>query len=130
LQVYKDNKGYPTVGLGHLVTAADSLGVGDTISLKRAQELLIISLSEIETRFNRDIWLPLYQFEYDALVSVAFNCGAFRGSNALIAQINSGEHGKMFDFLLSYRIGNNAKLKRRRFQEARLFETGIYDATH
>lgn len=36
--VYKDSLGLPTVGIGHLVVAADNLKVGDKISDQRAEE--------------------------------------------------------------------------------------------
>lgn len=37
--VYKDIKGYPTVGVGHLVTASDGLSVGDVITPDKVAEL-------------------------------------------------------------------------------------------
>ena len=40
--VYRDTLGHPTVGVGHLVTATDSLRVGDKISIERTQEFLEI----------------------------------------------------------------------------------------
>ncbi|TDY53035.1 hypothetical protein BX592_104323 [Paraburkholderia rhizosphaerae] len=48
LEVYKDSKGLPTVGLGHLVNDSDKLNVGDTISMERAQGFLKKSLADIE----------------------------------------------------------------------------------
>nr|WP_240702133.1 glycoside hydrolase family protein [Trinickia terrae] len=79
---------------------------------------------------NRYVRVPLFQFEYDAMVSVVFNCGAYKGADALIEEINAGYYEKMFDFILPYRIGRNVNLKHRRFQEARLFASGVYDAAH
>ncbi|MEM5433874.1 lysozyme [Paraburkholderia diazotrophica] len=130
LEVYKDNRGLPTVGCGHLVVDVDQLKVGDKITLQRAQSLLRADLDRMEGRLNRDIWVPLYQFEYDALISIVFNCGPFTGADALVTKVNSGEYNKLFDFILPYRVGHNKNLKRRRFQEARLFASGVYDAAH
>jgi lysozyme len=39
LDVYLDSRGLPTVGIGHLVVAADKLKVGDTIDDARAMAL-------------------------------------------------------------------------------------------
>src|SRR5690349_20973988 len=48
LKVYKDSRGLPTVGCGHLVVAADKLKVGDNIKEKRAKELLKRDLATAE----------------------------------------------------------------------------------
>jgi lysozyme len=130
LTAYKDNVGIPTVGCGHRIIDADKINVGETISLERARAFFQNDLALMEKRLNRDVRVPLFQFEYDAMVSIIFNCGPYTGADTLIEKINTGHYEKMFDFILPYRIGHNVKLKRRRFQEARLFASGVYDATH
>ncbi|SAL52209.1 lysozyme [Caballeronia arvi] len=130
LTVYKDNRGLPTVGCGHLVVAADKLKVGDTITLDKAREFKKKAIDEIEARLNRDIRVPLFQFEYDSLVSILYNAGSFKGADEIIKKINSGHYDKLFDYILTYRIGHNNGLRPRRFSEARLFASGVYDASH
>ncbi len=74
--VYRDAGGLPTVGVGHLVTAADNLSVGQEISERRALELFERDLASAERAVaaaTKDI--PLYQHEFDALVDLAFNVG-------------------------------------------------------
>jgi lysozyme len=130
LTVYKDNVGIPTVGCGHRVVAADKLKLGDTITLDKAQTFLRADLDLMERRLNRDVRVPLFQYEYDAMVSIVFNCGPYKGADTLIDKVNTGHYNKMFDVILPYRIAHNDKLKTRRYQEARLFASGVYDAAH
>ena len=74
--VYRDVAGYPTVGVGHLVLPEDQLKVGDTITHKRAVELLEADLAKAEQAVRRLVGdLPISQHEFDALVDLAFNVG-------------------------------------------------------
>lgn len=74
--VYRDVAGYPTVGVGHLVTAADHLDVGDRISRDRVLDFLERDIAEAQQAVRRLVGdLPLSQNEYDALVDLAFNVG-------------------------------------------------------
>src|SRR4051812_35361871 len=52
LKVYKDSRGLPTVGCGHLVVAADKLKVGDKIKEERGKELLKSDLATAENAVN------------------------------------------------------------------------------
>lgn len=127
LQVYLDSKGNPTVGLGHLVIPSDHLKVGDTITVERARELAKNNFAEAESAVNRRINVPLNQHEYDSLVSVAFNAGPGGGAAKLVDKVNTGEYSKLPAFIRLYRAH---EIEWRRNLEARLFETGNYDATH
>ncbi|HEY7807303.1 MAG TPA: lysozyme [Croceibacterium sp.] len=74
--VYRDVAGYPTVGIGHLVTAADHLQVGDRISRDQVLDYLERDLGQAQQAVRRLVGdMPLYQNEYDALVDLAFNVG-------------------------------------------------------
>lgn len=130
LKAYLDNKGIPTVGCGHRIQPGDNINVGDTITLERARAFKKKALHEIEWRLNKDIHVPLHQFEYDAICSISYNCGAYGGSDDLINKINSGNYGRMFDYIIGYRVGINKGVANRRRAEARLFSTGNYDASH
>lgn len=130
LTAYLDNVGIPTVGCGHRILPEDEINVGDTITLDRARDFRRKNVATVETRLNKDIWVPLYQYEYDALVSIVYNCGSGRGADEIIMKINTGDYDAMFNYILKYRVGENKGVKNRRFGEARLFETGVYDASH
>ncbi|WP_156967150.1 lysozyme [Paraburkholderia ferrariae] len=130
LTAYLDNAGIPTVGCGHRIYPSDHIKVGDTISLERARGFKAKAIEKVESRLNSDVNVPLYQFEYDALASIIYNCGENSGAGAIIDKINTGHYETMFDYILTYRVGRNKGLPPRRFSEARLFESGIYDASY
>lgn len=84
----------------------------------------------MERRLNSDVAVPLFQFEYDALVSIVYNCGPNQGADGIIQKVNEGNYDALFDFIKVYRVGSNSGLVNRRFSEARLFSSGVYDASH
>lgn len=88
LKVYKDSRGLPTVGSGHLVIAGEKLKVGDKITEEKAKTLLKTDLATAERAVNNCVKIPLFQHEYDALVSLAFNTGA-NGASKLF---DPGDH--------------------------------------
>ncbi len=76
LVVYRDVAGYPTVGVGHLVTPDDGLSVGDRITYDQAIEFLEKDLEKAEEGVERLVGdLPIYQHEFDALVDLVYNVG-------------------------------------------------------
>ncbi|WP_408505504.1 lysozyme [Paraburkholderia sediminicola] len=130
LKAYRDNVGIPTVACGHRIVPSDHLQVGQTISLERARDFKKHDVARMERRLNDDVHVPLFQFEYDALVSIVYNCGPNSGADEIIRKVNTGNYSGMFDFIRTYRIGSNPGLPPRRYSEARLFASGIYDASH
>lgn len=97
LVVYRDAAGYPTVGVGHLITPEDGLSVGDRITYERAIELLEKDLEEAEEGVKRLVGdLPIYQHEFDALVDLVYNVGegnvSANKSPRLNAAIASADH--------------------------------------
>lgn len=127
LTVYNDSRKLPTVGCGHLVTAADKLKIGDSITIEKAKEILKSDLETAEKAINDKVKVPLYQSEYDALVSIAFNTGR-SGALKLIEKVNEGDYKTIPKEIEKYRTGGGNK--GRRASEANLFESGNYDATH
>lgn len=130
LKAYYDNVGILTVGCGHRVLQADNISAGQTISLERAREFKRKDISISERRINNDVHVPLLQYEYDALVSIVYNTGAGQGANSLIQKVNTGDYLATAKFLPGYRVGTNRGVQARRASEARLFTTGVYDASH
>lgn len=136
LTVYDDGYGIPTVGLGHRVNPADNLRIGDTVSVGQCQEYMRQTLADFEAAINREVKVPLFQYEYDAIVSVIWNTGPYHAKHdpwpeTRIAHVtkvlNSGDYRGMPDTIrrfIAARVGN------RREGEARLFATGVYDARH
>jgi lysozyme len=130
LTAYTDDRGNPTVGMGHLIVPADRIKVGQAITLERAREFARRDLEQASSALHRQVGVPLFQFEFDALVSVAFNCGAGNGIADLVAQVNNETYEKMFDFIRYYRRGHHRTLAYRRYTEAKMFAAGVYDASH
>ncbi len=102
--VYRDVAGYPTVGVGHLITPKDNLRVGQRISYDRILELLDQDLKIAEQGVARLVGdLPLYQHEFDALVDLVFNVGEGNVSPAksprLNAAIDAGDYQAIADEL-------------------------------
>lgn len=128
LTAYLDSKGHPTVGKGHLIQPGDHIKVGQTITRQRAIELANHDIKDAVDGINRRIMVPLHQYEFDALVSLAYNNGAYSHIDDLVKKVNTGEYYKMFDFIKNFQTGGG--LKYRRYTEAKMFASGVYDATH
>jgi lysozyme len=127
LKVYKDSRGLPTVGAGHLVVAGDKLKVGDKIKEERAKQLLKSDLATAESAVNKNVKVPMYQYEYDALVSLTFNTGA-HGASKLFDAVNTGKYESIPGTIQKYRTGGGNE--GRRESESELFKSGVYDASH
>lgn len=128
LTVYQDSKGIPTVGRGHRVWPHDNLSVGDKISYVRAVEFLKEDLKKAEFAINKKIKIPLFQYEYDALLDLTFNAGEGGALDSLADFVNQGLYSKIPDFIKSFRVGGGNQ--KRRTSEANLFSDAVYDATH
>ncbi|HEV3430977.1 MAG TPA: glycoside hydrolase family protein [Paraburkholderia sp.] len=137
VKVYDDGFGLPTVGLGHKVIPSDNLRMGDIITVERARKFFEVNLRETEAAINRDVMVALYQHEYDALVSTLFTSGTYpkKGdlwypasrSQHLADFLNHGEYDRMRDVIRTF-VARRVPWRRR--LEARLFESGNYDARH
>ena len=96
LQVYKDSAGFPTIGVGHLITKAEQASGTITINGAAVQyaggltdqqtlDLLAQDVQPAEQAVNAGVTVPLNQNQFDALVSFTFNVGvgAFQSSTLL-----------------------------------------------
>jgi len=99
--IYKDVAGYPTIGVGHLLTK-DELSSGKIIIKKRVLQihnglthqdvidLLSQDLGRYEDTVRSNVSVPLQQYQFDALVSFCFNVGQRAFSNStLLKQVNA-----------------------------------------
>ena len=134
--VYRDVAGYPTVGVGHLVTKADGLSVGDRISKDRALDFLEQDLRKAEAGVARIVGnLPLYQHEFDALVDLVYNVGegnvSAKHSPRLNAAIQAGDYYAMAEEL-GYTYAGDAVAKglvHRSERRENIFTLADYDHT-
>jgi lysozyme len=135
LRSYLDQKGKWTIGWGH---TGDDIGMGMIIGLADAQRYLEDDVHWLESQLNRMILKSIEQWEFDALISWAFNVGTgpkgAKGST-LIKFLNFGEHKKAADELLRWNkvtLPNGKKiissgLTNRRYLERQYFLTAKMD---
>jgi lysozyme len=139
-RVYKDQAGFPSIGIGHKLTslqiASGNLVInGEKVSYvngltdQQCHDLLAQDVVPAENEVNQAVKVTLNQNQFDALVDFTFNCGvaAFASSSALIA-INSGQFDAVpIDFEKWNKITVNGEkvpcpdLTKRRAKEAALF---------
>lgn len=79
----------PTIGFG----TTGGVKLGDTIRPERALFRALTDVNEYEAALRRCVTAPLFQYEYDAYVSLAYNIGpgAFCGST-LVRTLNQAEY--------------------------------------
>ncbi|WFL76700.1 lysozyme [Altererythrobacter arenosus] len=132
--VYRDVAGYPTVGVGHLVTKADRLRVGQGVSYERILDFLEQDLAIAERAVERLVGnLPLYQHEFDALVDLVFNVGEGNVSDdkspRLNAAIADGDYERIASELNYHHAGGKKArgLEFRSERRAQIFLDASYD---
>jgi len=114
LHVYKDVAGYDTIGIGHLLSAAEKAsGVfAKGITRQQAIDLLARDIVIYESAVNKAVTVPLTQNQFDALVSFAFNeGGGALTSSGLLAKLNKGDvAGAADEFLKWCKVRINGQL--------------------
>jgi lysozyme len=101
---YLDSAGLPTIGVGHLLTAAEraakqiviggaAVSYADGLTDAQVRALLSADLARFETAVSTAVKVALTQNQFDALVVFAFNVGvpAFEGST-LVQSLNAGKY--------------------------------------
>jgi len=96
LSVYKDVAGLDTVGVGHLLTAAEIASgtfADGRISQEQVDDLLLQDLDSTQRLVRGCLTQNVTQEQYDALVSMAFNVGGGAFCNStLVKKLNLGEY--------------------------------------
>jgi len=136
--VYEDQGGYPTIGIGHLLTRTENMtgkiyidgepvyyhqGLTDQQCIALLKQDLAVPVEAI----NDAVIVDLNQNQFDALVCFVFNigCGNFRRST-LLRVLNSGNYDQVPAQmrLWAYVGGNVSKgLQKRREAEIKLWRT-------
>ena len=88
-EAYKDTVGVPTIGFGETA----GVKMGDKTTPERALVQLLTSTEKHADAIRQCIKVPLYQHEFDAYVSLAYNIGtgAFCKST-LVKKLNQGDY--------------------------------------
>ena len=143
-KAYNDSEGYCTIGYGHLIEKKKCESIilpiefKNGITKERATELFSERLIEFEKAVQRDIKVPLYQYEFDALISLIFNTGANflntggakKGNTQIKIKINNKEYEAGAEEMSDVTNGGTSGLVKRRKAEINMFNNNIYDSTH
>lgn len=146
LRVYNDVAGYPTIGIGHLITKAErssgkirsshgfvSIRENRHITTEQAEQILAADLVPYEETMSRYFNRGFKQNQFDALVIFAFNVGidAFVKSTLFSKHLAGDTAGAAEQFgRWVYAGGKKIRgLETRRAIEARLYANGLYGFT-
>jgi len=78
-----------TIGYGHTKTARP----GMTITLEKAEELLVQDLEWVQEALAEHVKVPLNQNQYDSLASFVYNLGETNfASSTLLRKLNAGDY--------------------------------------
>lgn len=131
--VYPDEADHPTIGFGHRLVPGESFP--DAIDEEQARHLLRSDVSLAESTVQSSVTSDLTQWQFDALVSFAYNVGgdAFRKST-LLRDINAGDFNAAAGEFMRWnqvrqRDGTSRPspgLTSRRRAERDLFLNGVY----
>ncbi len=125
---YKDSTGVWTFGIGHTHFDGDPnpdlMERGRDMSLEFCFNLFKEKIKKYEDRVNKAVHVQITQSQFDALVSFDYNTGAVNKAT-LVAKLNAG--AGVHDVAQAFLMWNRPKeILRRRTNESRLFEYGIY----
>lgn len=119
-EAYKDAVGVPTVGYGETA----NVKMGDRTTPERALVTLLSSANRHADAIRQCIHVPLYQHEFDAYVSLAYNIGAGNFCRStLVKKLNAKDYaGACQEIKRWNRAGGKvlAGLTKRREKEYRL----------
>ncbi len=138
------SEGYCTMGYGYLFDYDRCENITlpaefrNRITKERATELFNERLVDYERAVNRDISVNLYQHEYDALISLLFNCGANflnvgganDGETQIKIKINNQDYDGGAEEFRDVTNGGTRGLVLRRQAEINMFKHNIYDSSH
>ncbi len=140
LEKYNDIRGFCTIGYGHLIEKQKCENISVPAQFQNgftetAANLLFNSdLLKFEEGVRTAVKVKLHQHEFDALVSLLFNCGEnyFNTGRAplLIKHINNESYSDAAMQFLDITNGGNPGLVKRRKAEYNIFKEGIYNAEH
>lgn len=85
---YVCSAGKTTIGIGHVIRPTDM--IPETITESEADALLARDLERFEIAMLEAIEVEVNQNEFDAIISLAFNCGAHAIANSTLMKLLNG----------------------------------------
>lgn len=131
---YRDAVGKWTWGYGHCQQPGEA--IPKSITEAAAYVLMGKDLGDAEAVIANWIHAPLLQCHFDALVSLAYNCGpaaVMPATSTLARLLNARRFGEAAIQFLRWDMAGGKHLPglaKRRLAERRIFELAIYDSTH
>jgi lysozyme len=126
---YLDSVGVWTIGVGHADTSPNPPPVyqGMTITTEEAYAIFDVDNNTFEACIRDNVKVPLEQWEFDALVSFAFNVGmeAFKDST-MLKKLNANDKPGAFEQFKQW--NKPPEIIPRRRGEAACFGYGLYIA--
>lgn len=136
LEVYLDQAGLETIGVGHLLTDEDKRTgrFSNGITYEEAMELFSEDLVAYERAVDRHVIVLLTQAQFDACVSLTYNIGVTSfARSTVLKRINALEDEDLRDQWVKWnkvrsagRLVESRGLTRRRLAEWKLFTQGDY----
>ena len=125
LTSYQDVGGTWTIGYGHTKGVTET----DIISSAQAEALLVKELKQYENYVRKLVKVPLFQYQFDALVSWTYNLGPTNLKNStMLMLLNKGKYDLIPNEMRRWNKVNGKVLEGlviRRDKEARLFAGDI-----
>jgi len=129
-RAYRDSKGIWTIGIGHI---GPEVHEGLVWTEEKCREVFARDIERFEKAVNDCVKVPLEQYQFDALVSFAFNCGENalpRGANgypsSILRALNRGDYdgaGNAFDNWMA-----DPEVRSRRRGEREQFRGAAFEA--
>lgn len=123
-KAYKDSKGLPTIGVGHLIKKDEPHLLNATLTDEQVRELLRSDLKWCSEAVESSVRVSLPQASMDALYSLCYNIGETQFKNStVVKRLNSGDYKGAADAILMW--SKQPELLPRRKREKALFLSGV-----
>lgn len=139
LQPYDDSEGYCTIGWGHLINKNKCANIQNDASFKpfkngvsqsTADNMLKEDIKVAEDLIHDVVQVPMFQHEYDALVSLIFNLGGFKKCPKLLSKLNTKDYSGCCDEFADITNHGTEGLVKRRKAEMNIFRNKVYNSAH
>lgn len=133
---YNDSEGFCTIGYGHLIARdkCENLNLPNEfkngITTAEADKLFEARVPLYVGELKRSVNCNMYQYEFDALISLLFNMGSMSKAPMLTSKLNQTDYAGAANEFLDITNGGVSGLVNRRQKERSLFLTGVYDSSH